>query len=86
MTENRYLRFEDAPQDPARKTKTVWVIATRSNSTLGRIEWFGRWRQYAFHPDAHTVFNVECMEAIGDKIRELMAQRRRANRLERAAR
>lgn len=36
--------------------------------------------------ERRTVFNVECMEAIGDKIRELMAQRRRANRLERAAR
>lgn len=66
------------------KTALFDVIAKRGNTRLGRIKWFGRWRQYTFYPDADTTYSEGCLTDIADflnaartKQLSLNAQRRR---------
>lgn len=76
MDESTYLRFE---RDQTRETGTtqVWlVISSRHGNVLGRISWFGRWRQYAFHPEPDTVWNVACLADVAIVVNRLMAERR----------
>lgn len=77
MTENNpYLTFaEDV--SPSGKTKVVTVVSNGSQVKLGTIAWFGRWRQYAFFPEAETVWNPGCLDSIQAQIERLMAERRR---------
>jgi hypothetical protein len=70
-----YLEFRQVPFD-GRLTKKIDVISTRSGEKLGRIAWFGRWRQYVFYPEPKTIFNPDCLDAINRKIRALMEERR----------
>ena len=71
-----YLRFVEVPA-PERKTRVVQVYAKISGAHLGTIQWFGRWRQYAFWPMPNTIFNTDCMTAISNEIRMMMNERRR---------
>lgn len=72
-----YLTFGlDAQASTGRKTEVWLVCAARDGALLGRIKWFGRWRQYAFFPSPGTVFNPDCLEAINEQIRTLMRRRR----------
>lgn len=70
-----FIRFEDVTPI-GRKTKVEWVVAQSSDSILGTISWFGRWRQYTFSPASDTTFSVGCMEDINKEIKRLMAERR----------
>lgn len=74
-----YLEFRQVAA-VARKTAVVDVHSTRSGMKLGRIAWFGRWRQYVFFPEPATVFNPECLDAINRKIRRLMEDRKAERR------
>jgi hypothetical protein len=71
---SRYLEFDRIGYTG--KTD-VWDILSKSQeSILGKIKWFGRWRQYCFYPSPNTIFNPECMADISKKIKELMELRR----------
>jgi hypothetical protein len=59
---SKYLEFVLLEEKP--KTKVILVISKSSESRLGIIKWFSRWRQYAFFPENGVVFNVECLEDI----------------------
>lgn len=72
---NPYLRFERAEHAETGKTQ-VWLVLSRYGDPLGVIRWFGRWRQYAFHPEPGTVFNPGCLDTITANVRLLMEQRR----------
>lgn len=68
---NKRLRFVRAVQlgdiiGPPPKTKVWKVRNTEARVTLGRIRWFGRWRQYAFFPDLDLVFEKMCLRTIAD--------------------
>jgi len=39
------VKEEEVP--PGRKTK-CWLVSSTRGETLGRVKWFGRWRQYTF--------------------------------------
>jgi len=71
---SRYLTFKELPSSG--KTAIYLVNSTSHGFTLGRISWFGRWRQYTFFPEPETVFNRECLNDISAFIRDLMAVRR----------
>ena len=47
------------------KTK-VWNVYAKGggNVLLGQVEWFGRWRKYAFHAALCTVFEADCLRDI----------------------
>ena len=73
---NKYLRFEEHPPEPGRKTKVVIVRGAHSNTVLGRIGWWGAWRQYTFLPEGGTVFNQSCLTTINAYMAALMEERR----------
>jgi len=66
---SKYLEFQLLEQKP--KTKVIGVYSKKSGDRLGRIKWFGRWRQYTFFPEFETVFNIECLNDIITYIRGL---------------
>ena len=61
--ESEYLQFTRAV--PRVGTKTcVWIVESKSEHLLGRIHWWGPWRQYVFSPEVGTVFNRGCLNDI----------------------
>ncbi len=71
----RYLRFERIKR-PERKTMTWAVVSQSSGVKLGEIRWHPPWRQYVFFPSAETLFNIECMVDICDRISTIMRWRK----------
>ena len=43
---------------------------------LGHIQWFGRWRKYAFFPFSETVYETQCLTDIVNFLNELMDERK----------
>lgn len=72
---NEYLAFDERWPE-GRKTAVVEVSAARDGALLGVISWFGRWRQYAFHPSHGTTFNGGCLTTINAYMAALMEDRR----------
>ena len=71
----RYLSFIEAPATG--KTSVVNVVSRSSGAVLGKIKWYGPWRQYCFFPIHDCLFNKGCLSDINDMIDELMAARRK---------
>lgn len=70
-----YLTF--IPTLPeGRKTYVVEVYASKTGYLLGKIRWYGSWRQYAFFPQPDTIWNVDCLQEIKGAIARLMEDRR----------
>lgn len=63
----KYLSFERV-DNPGRKTMVWNVISQSSEIVLGRIAWYGPWRQYCFYPSNGTIFNTDCLIAIADRL------------------
>jgi hypothetical protein len=69
-----YMRAIREYDSVARKTE-VWIVkVTRDDSTLGRIAWLGRWRQYTFEPMTGTVFNNSCLRSLVEFLDRLNAE------------
>jgi len=75
MNQSRFLEFIFL--DTGTKTRVWLVKSKRHGNDLGLIKWFSRWRQYAFFPDAETVWNPECLRDICDLICGLMDDRKK---------
>lgn len=74
---SQYLEFVQVwNEGEKRKTKIFKVRSKLHGSYLGGIQWYGRWRQYAFFPAEETVFNSGCLDDILQFIRKLMEERR----------
>ena len=58
------------------KTEIWDVVSKSSESVLGKIKWYGPWRQYCFYPSPNCIFNNQCMTDIQKKISKLMNERR----------
>ena len=57
-----------------RKPKTVVLhVYNKSDQLLGRISWYGPWRQYTFNlwPETHLIFNNGCLQDIADVLSSL---------------
>jgi hypothetical protein len=76
--EGKYIRFEKLPKDSNRKTD-IYKVVTKYDTPeiLGSIEWFGRWRKYAFFPYQNTVFEPVCLNDIINFINKLMDERKK---------
>lgn len=75
MVESRYMEFDLAGETG--KTGIWNIISKSSGFLLGRIKWYGPWRQYCFFPSPQCVFNTGCMADITAFIKELMAERKK---------
>ena len=72
---SEYIVFEEIEQKP--KTKVYGVVNIKSRYRIGKIKWYGPWRQYCFFPDLDTVFNKDCMQYIIEFINKLMEERKK---------
>ena len=60
MPKAEYFTVQDIT--PAGNRTAVWrVVANSDGAVLGHLRWFGRWRQFTFHPAPNTVFSVGCL-------------------------
>jgi len=53
---------------------SIWECKNnKSSAVLGRVKWYGPWRQYCFFPEpfADLVFNKGCLEDICRFIKEM---------------
>ena len=69
---NKRLRFvkqtqlADIVDRQPPKTK-IWMVRNmEARLSLGKVRWFGRWRQYAFFPEPELVFEKTCLRTIAD--------------------
>ena len=81
--EVKYIDFYYDRPSKSGKTK-IWAVVTYEDDCLGEIRWMGRWRSYAFYPDAHTIYEQDCLRKIADfceeqtkKLRNTWAKRRK---------
>lgn len=76
-----YLLFELQPKPPGRKTKVWRVLATRGHVPLGRIVWWGTWRQYTLIANQGTVWSPDCLRRVADFCEAATNARRRERML-----
>lgn len=74
MFESKYMEFNKIGDTG--KTEIWDVISKSSQFILGKVKWYGPWRQYCFFPSPNCVFNRTCMDDIKKLMGELMAKRR----------
>jgi hypothetical protein len=67
LHDTKYLHFDELPNE-GKRTRRFHVFSVRQGMVLGRIAWFGRWRQYVFEPNPGTVFNNECLTSLADRL------------------
>jgi len=60
---SKWIKFDFAGTTPSGKTKR-WYVKTTDNTTLGIIQWFAKWRKYAFSPAYPTFFEEDCLRDI----------------------
>lgn len=76
MKIGEYLEAKQLPQPEKRKTHR-YEIVNRSGDELGRVRWYGPWRQYVFHPEIETLFNYQCMIDLAALLKALNKLQRR---------
>jgi len=74
---SKYLKFKQVPYKG--KTKRFEVISKNYGHSLGRISWYGAWRQYVFSPAFETCYSKDCLKDIEDFLNNLMIERKHEN-------
>ena len=77
IKETQYLRFIDV--EVRQKTKIIAVVNIHHDEQIGVIKWFGKWRQYCFHPNENTIWNKDCLNDVNSVITKLMEERKNAS-------
>jgi hypothetical protein len=72
--QSKYLEFKQVPYEG--KTKRFEVMSVKHGYSLGRISWYGAWRQYTFSPAFETVWNKDCLKDIENFLQQLMDERK----------
>lgn len=63
----RLTRLSDIVERPNNLRTKVWRVRNIQNKVdLGKVRWFGAWRQYSFEPGADLVFEKTCLRTIAD--------------------
>lgn len=42
----------------------AYTILSERGDTLGTVEWYPRWKQYIFDPEAGAVFSHDCLREL----------------------
>ena len=74
---SKYLDFDYIGSSGSGRTDIWNVLSKNTQGILGKISWYGPWRQYCFFPSPHCVFNNTCMADISKHIKELMDNRKK---------
>src|SRR3990167_10059944 len=62
VADSKWIDFLERPPNP--KTRLWRVVSKKGGDSLGRIEWYGPWRKYAFEPHESTVYEEDCLRDI----------------------
>lgn len=68
MSDGKYIQFNEVGVSKSGLTK-LWEVINKENGTLlGKVGWYGPWRQYAFFPDGDLdlVFERNCLRGIAN--------------------
>jgi hypothetical protein len=84
MNEPKHIKFEELVFEKPRKTRAWSVISKHDDSYLGRVQWFGRWRKFAFFPEAVTTFEEQCLRDIANFVVAMTKEHRAKNSAQRA--
>lgn len=73
-----YVHFVEV----VKKAKTsVWTCRNnRTGGELGRIRWYGPWRQYCYFPVTQAVYSKGCLADIAAFLKEVSDQHAMARR------
>jgi hypothetical protein len=71
-----HLRFVVIGPRKGKVTAVHEVYSNESNEYLGKICWYGGWRQYVLDIDSGTRWSKGCLLEVGEYIAKLMAERR----------
>lgn len=73
MSHLKFNIIEDKP-----KTKVYDVVSEHDLTFLGRIYWYGAWRQYVFEPnrDVPTIWSDDCINELYKFIHKLKESRK----------
>lgn len=66
----KYLLLETIVT-PGEYVPGAWRILSREKRELGRVAWYGRWKQYVFAPEDATIFNIGCLKDLTDFLGEM---------------
>jgi hypothetical protein len=69
--ESKFIEIKDATFGTSKSTKTYSIYSKSSRSQLGKIEYYSPWRQYVFTPDMGSVWSVDCLAFVSEKLNEL---------------
>ena len=81
--DSRWIEFVELGRSISGRTRRFEVRPRASDSDergLGMVTWYGAWRRYAFHPEALTVFESQCLRDIAAFCDWLMAERKAGRR------
>jgi hypothetical protein len=67
----KYFTVEPLPKEAHRKTQDWNVLNNKSGTPIGRIRWYGPWRQYCFFPLGDSVWSAGCLEDVQTAIRAI---------------
>jgi len=71
-----YKYFELVKTSGTLKTDVYNIVGKRNEFILGRIKWYGPWRQYCLHSISGIVLNTGCLTDIQHFIKQLMDERK----------
>jgi hypothetical protein len=82
MSQPKWITFTPAPTEKERRTLRwrVRSIEGFGGQVIGHIEWYARWRCYAFFPAAETVFEKTCLRDLADFCEQATRDRAAARR------
>lgn len=78
---SKWIDFNKLKKPTDRKTDIYQVVTKDGNTLLGQISWYGPWRQYAFMPNANTVFERQCLTDIMNFIKKIMDEKKELDNL-----
>ena len=71
---SKYIEFIQVPFKG--KTQRYEIVSNTTGNVLGRISWYGAWRQYTFSPAFETIWNKDCLKDVQDFLKQLMYERK----------
>jgi hypothetical protein len=69
-TEYKHLIFLLDGLDREKK-KLVYLCGNKSGEDLGRVEWYGPWKQYCFVDTCNGIYSQSCMNDIANFLSQL---------------
>ncbi len=80
MMKGKWIEFRWLRNSESGKTQVWEITDTKENVLLGYVEWFGRWRKYAFRPLSFTYYEQDCLRDIAEFIELQTTVRRSAKK------